>query len=371
MKNLSFYSILISFLFLIMLSCDRSATKESSTNEDLNPDFIALTPGQIEMAGIETGKLEKALVADVIDCTGYIDVPPTNKGMLHAPIGGIIQSIAVVPGVKVNKGDILATLADQEIAQLQESFLDQRSNLSFLETELQRKKKLYDQEAISKKSYLSAQNDYNLAKFRYNSLSEQLMLLGISETELIENGISSTISIKAPFHGYISDVFVNIGMYVDENKPMIEILNYDHVHLELSVYSNDISKIKLKQLVRYRYAGTTKGGWGEIQLIGKKVDDVNRSVLVHAHIDETESDLTIGSSIMAEILTNADSVYCLPEEAFISQGDLQFVFINKEEGFMQIPVSIGRSYNGYIEILNPEKVKHERFVTKGAYYLAE
>ncbi len=363
--------LLLSSALLVLNACNNTTQPNEAAEEESTSGIIQLTPEQKQIAGIETGKLEKRLVADAIDCTGFIDVPPTNKGTLHAPTDGIIETIHVVPGKKVKQNESLATLADQEIVQIQEQYLFQKSQVAFWETEFQRKQKLYKGEAISKKDFLKAQNDYNQSKYRLESLSKQLILLGISEEDLIENGISSSISIRAPFNGYVSDVFVNIGMYVDEHKPMFEIVNYDHVHLELAVYSNDIGKVELGQAVRFRFTGSARGGWGTIQLLGKKVDEEERSVLVHAHIDEYDHELTIGASIMAEILTNADSALCIPDEAIISEGDINFIFTEQTNGFIKTPVNTGRKYNGFTEILNSAKLIDKSVVTKGAYYLVE
>jgi cobalt-zinc-cadmium efflux system membrane fusion protein len=363
-----FCSVLIS---LFVASCQSGSQSEENLSNEHEPDIIVLTDQQKEMAGIQTGKIKKSLVAEVIDCAGFIDVPPTNISTLHAPIDGIVQRIDAIPGLSVEKDQLLVVLADPEIAQLQEDYLFQKFESDFRETEYLRKKSLYEQEAISKKDFLEAKNEFNHAKTKLNSLEEQLKLMGISVKNIEENGISSTIVMSSPFNGYISDVFVNMGMYVDESKPLVEVINYDHVHVELMVYSNDIGKLEIGQPIRFQLAGTDKTGWARIQLIGKKVDEDSRSVIVHAHIDSYAEELTIGTSIMAEILTRADSAYALPEEAIINEGDLCFVFEEEQGKYQKIEVITGRTFNAQVEIKNYTDILEKNIVQKGAYYLAE
>lgn len=362
-----------ALLFGALYSCSEKPDKSANEIDlaDNDKGIIRFSEEQLKMAGIQTGHPEKRLVADVVDCSGFIDVPPTNIGTVHSPANGIIREINVVPGRKVMKNEVLVLVSDPEIAQIQEDYLNEKSRLEFQENEYERKRKLYNQNAISKKDFLAAQNGYQTSKNKVESLKEQLFLLGISETDLEKNGIFSTIPVRAPFNGFISDVYVNIGMYIDENKPVIEIINYDHVHLELHVYSNDINKIELDQAVRFRLAGSDKSGWGTIQLIGKKVDDVDRSVLVHAHIDKTGYDLTIGSSVMAEILTRADTAYTVPEEAIIIEGESRFIYVEENGGFSKTGVTTGRKYNGFIELQDINELNNNKLVTKGAYYLAD
>ena len=98
---------------------------------------------------------------------------------------------------------------------------------------------------------------------------------------------------------------------------------------------------------------------------------INRSVLVHAHIDDFKTQLTIGSSLVAEILTNADTVFCLPEEAFIQEGDVSFVYTESTNGFEKTIVQTGRKFDGFLEILGYDKIGLQHVVTSGAYYLAD
>ena len=363
--------IYLAFSLLVIAGCQSVNQPEESQVEEVGEHNLSLTPEQKELAGIQTGKMERSLVADVIDCTGIIDVPPTNISTLHAPIDGIVQHIHAIPGLQVKDDQLLIVLADPEIAQLQEDYLYHKSECSYRETEYTRKKRLYEKEAISKKDLLMAENEFNKTKNALKSLHEQLELMGISIESLEQDGITSTIIMRSPFDGYISDVFVNLGMYVDEHKPLVEVVNYEDIHVELFVYSKDIASLEIGQPVRFQLAGTDKSGWAKIELIGKKVDEDSRSVRVHAHMDNYAEELTIGTSLMAEILTNSDSAYTLPEESIISEGDLQFVFTQESNGYLKTQVATGRVFNDQVEISNYSDLLDKTIVIKGAYYLAD
>ena len=312
---------IIAGIFLPIFGCFNTSSEPAQDEgiDDNSP--IVLTEEQKEIAGIELGVLEKRLVADIVECTGIIDVPATNLGSVYAQIGGVINKINVVPGTRVSKGEILATLSHQEIIKLQENFLESRSRFLYWEEEYKRKKALEESEALSRKVFLDAQAEYSTAKIRYESLREQLKLIGIYENELLNTGIISQIMVRSPLKGYVSEVYTNMGMYVSMNTPLFEILDNSHVHLELYVFSNDINKIKNGQQVQFQDSGTDEVHSAEIRLIGKKIEAGNRSVLVHAEITETILDVPIGASVLAQILTRADSAYCLPEEAILVHGN--------------------------------------------------
>ncbi len=368
MKKLT--AILWGILMLSIVACDNE-TVDTDSQTDTTDEVLTLSESQKSIAGIKTGKLEKRIMAEVIDCTGFIDVPPTNIATVHAPIAGIVRKINAIAGMKVRKGETLVVLTDPAIANMQEEYLYLESETEYLKTEFDRKKKLYDQEAISKKEYLQSENEYKLSKFKLEGIREQLELLGISPKTVDDKGISSSLTIKAPFDGYVSDVYVNTGAYTEANNPLIEVINYEHVHLALSVYSNAIGKVVLGQTVRFTMAGSNKGGWGTIQLIGKKVDEESRSILVHAHIDSHDTELTIGASVMAELLVDADSAYCLPEAAIIGQRDKNYIFVDKNGTYERKNVLTGRNFDGYVEVLNAAELAGKEIVISGAYYLAD
>ena len=358
-------------LFVLISSCQNTSTK-TSEEEIVSTDMpIVLTKEQEKIAGIELGVLEMRLTADIVECTGIIDVPPTNKGSVYAQIGGVINKINVVPGSKVRKGQILAILTHREIILLQEDFLESKSKYIYWEEEYSRKKSLEEKDAVSRKSFLETQTEYYTAKNRYESLREQLKLIGIIEDDIVKNGITSEIVIKSPLNGFVSEVFINIGMYVNINTPLFEVLDIGHVHLELFVFSNDINKIKFGQPVKFQFSGSEKVYWAEIRIIGKKVEDENRSVLVHAFITDKYSEVTIGNSVLAQILTQPDSAYCLPEESVITHGSESFIFVKETDGFRKKLIKTGRSYENYIEIRNPGELLNKQIIIKGAYYLED
>ena len=363
--------LIIAGTFLPLIGCFNTSS-EPAEDEGVDDNApIILTEEQKEIAGIELGGLEKRLVADIVECTGIIDVPPTNLGSVYAQIGGVINKINVVPGTRVSKGDVLATISHQEIIKLQENFLDSRSRFLYWEEEYKRKKALEESEALSRKVFLDAQAEYSTAKIRYESLREQLSLIGIYENELLNRGISSKIMIRSPLSGYVSAVYTNMGMYVGINTRLFEILDNSHVHLELNVFSNDINKIRNGQQVRFQDSGSEEIHWAEIRLIGKKIEEENRSVLVHAFITDTFSEVPIGASVLAQILTQPDSAYCLPEEAILIQGTESFIFIMENDSFIKRQIVTGRTFENHTEVYNPEYFLGKQIIVRGAYYLEE
>lgn len=363
---------LVLALIVILASCGDKQSKVEENTKKNNPkeSGISLNAEQAKLAGIELGTLEKRSMYDVVECVGVIDVPPTERASVSAPIEGIVRDVKVIPGTKVRKGEVIATLEHQNIIELQEKFLKSKSQFTFTKQELERKQGLFDSEAGAKKLVENAKNNFELAKAQFQSLKKQLELIGISEASIEKNGISSSIAIVSPINGFISTVQINLGMYVNANFTMFSILNDKHKHLELEVFSSDIDKVEQGQKIAFSILGSQKKFDAEVHLINKEVHKNTRTINIHGHIETEYPQLIVGTQVMANILTNKTDVFALSQSAVIRADNQHFVFVKKGDKYKKQLVKIGKQQGGYFEILNFRDFEGQKLVSKGAYYLA-
>ena len=106
-------------------------------------------------------------------------------------------------------------MEDQQYVQLQQDYLTTKSKLFFAEKEYQRQKELNQNQASSDKVFQQAKADYLSLKINLSALEQKLRLIAIDPEKLSEQNISKSITIKAPFDGFVSKVNVNIGKYVN------------------------------------------------------------------------------------------------------------------------------------------------------------
>ena len=159
MKNL-IYTIIFSVPFLFSCSSKDAAKVEPST--ELSTSVI-LNADQIRNSEITVGMPTNELIGVTIYANGMIEVPPQNKTVIAAKFGGFIKSLSVLDGMAVKKGQVLFTIEDPQLIQLQQDYLEVNGNLEYLQAELERQKILVSQEAGSLKSMQLAKSQYNVA----------------------------------------------------------------------------------------------------------------------------------------------------------------------------------------------------------------
>lgn len=368
MKNHLVFFILAATIF----SCKSEKEEDAVKTETLSENKIALNQNQEELAGIEIGKIQKQIISEVVDCSGNIEVPPQSLASVNAPLGGFVKDAKFYVGNYVNKGTVLATLEHQSYIELQQKYLETESELDYYREEFKRQGELTIEDAASMKKMQKAKADFGKMEASFLSLKSQLEMIGIDPGDIKNSGIKSTIEIKAPINGYISKINANIGKYMNQNEPLYEIVNNDHLHLHLKIFENDINKIKTGQQILFSLPGNAGETFeATVNTIGQNVDEMERSINIHAHLlNENNSIFKPGMFVNASIQLSSDSVFVLPSTAIITAGNASFVFVKNQDGYKKIQIEKGIEQNNFIQIINPiNQLTNSEVVTNGAYYL--
>jgi len=381
MKNISFINTLAkmrnatkSILFLsalwLVLSCSSKNAEPESMDTGEIENSVTLSNDQFKNSDIELGKISQKSISSVLKVNGRIDVPPQNMISVSVPMGGYLKSTKLLPGMHLNKGEIIAVMEDQQYIQLQQDYLTAKARLNFTANEYNRQKELNQSKASSDKVLQQTEVEYTTEKINVKSLAERLKLIGVNPDKLDENTISKSINLYSPIDGYVAKVNVNIGKFTQPSEVLFELINPADIHLALTIFEKDLSKLSIGQTV-YAYTNSLpdKRYECEIILIGKNLS-AERSTEVHSHFENYDKSLIPGMYMNAEIEIKNNSVHALPEEAIVRFENNQYIFISENKTTFTIQeVKTGDSENGFIEIISGEKLIDKNIVMKGAYNL--
>jgi cobalt-zinc-cadmium efflux system membrane fusion protein len=156
MKKYHYLYLLPLFLF----SCESDKQVESVQTQESLENKVVLTSEQLKNTNIETGVLTQKDISSKLKLNGIIDVPPQNLFSVSVPLGGYLQSTHLLEGLKVKKGEIIATIEDQQYIEIQQDYLTAKIRLNAFEKEFTRQKELNENKAGSDKVFENAQSDY-------------------------------------------------------------------------------------------------------------------------------------------------------------------------------------------------------------------
>lgn len=369
-----YHSILIAFfLILVSQSCaDRKVEQNKSQSESVSEDIVVLNEEQSKFAGIETGSLEKKSLSTGVSVTGMLDVPPQNLVNITAPFGGFLRSTALLQGMHVVKGQVIATIENPDYIQLQQDFLDTKSQLEFLEIENKRQEELAKENVNSQKTLQKSRADLESMKARNNGLRAKLKMLNLSADKLTSDAIRSVIELHSPINGYVTQVNTTIGAFVNPTEVMFQIVDTEHLHAELTAFERDIPRIKIGQRILFTLANETTVRSAKVYLIGREISK-ERTVRIHGHLDEEDAGLMPGMFLKATIETGNEIVLSLPEESVVHYEGKNYIFITDKEHsqtFKMTEVQTGLTENGFIEIKPQADISTSTLIVKtGAYKL--
>ena len=372
------YNITLLSVTLSLLGCgDKEVANKQAEmqNETTTDTRIFVSKAQFKNSNMELGSIEEKSFPITVKTTGMIDVPPENRAVVNATMGGYIKTTPLLIGDKVRKGQALVTIENPDFVSLQQEYMEVHEQLTYLHSEFERQKTMKAENITSQKSFLQAESAYKTAKASHNGLRKQLQMLHISPASVEAGNIRSVVTIYAPIAGSITKVHVTRGTYVSPATAILEIIDNDHIHLELSVFEKDIMKLKKGQEIDFKIPeSSTETYKADVHLIGTAIE-ANRTIKVHGHIeDEAGTDFLTGMFVEAAIITESAFAKALPETALVEVDDLFYALQmdqETEEGyyFNQQRVDVESKYNGFASIKNMDEIKDSKFLIRGAFNL--
>jgi cobalt-zinc-cadmium efflux system membrane fusion protein len=397
MKSLNNHLLLLSlFGFLLLSACggEETAHKEDHSQEEEHSEnelSVELSEQQMKAVGIEIGRFSYLPLKNTVKANGMLELPPQNKAHISALVAGQVSDINVIEGDRVQTGDILATIEDPGIIDMQQEFIEVREERDYKQQEYERKKRLLDEGVGSQREFQESSSRYRSIEARVSGLRSKLELLGLNPDQVLEGAITSSVPVRSPLDGFVRLVEVNIGSYTNPGKHMFEVVDNSKLHIDLLVYEKDLHRVKEGQSLYFRYANqpTSELYKGEIFAVGKAFEQNPKAVRVHALLLEERPNLLPGMYVEAMIVTNDESVRSLPEQAVVYDGGQSYIFILEEEEHAEIeqasdsgnqedhgrhlkavPVITGTSEEGYVEIRLLKEIKKESMVvTNGAFFV--
>jgi len=368
--------IYILLFSLVLVACRNSEkTTELVPETETHNNDITITKAQFEGEKMAFGTLAEYDFNETVKVNGMIDVPPKNKSSVSTFTGGYITKTPLLVGDSVKKGQLLVTLENPEFVELQQNYLEVSEQLNYLKSEFNRQKTLFDEKITSEKNYLKAESAYKSNLAHYNGLRKKLQMLNLNPSSVEQGRIASTINLYAPISGHVTKVNVSNGTYVSPSDVIMEIVDIDHIHLELLVFEKDIMQIKKDQKIEFTIPeASDKTFEAEVHLVGTTIDEQTRRVKVHGHVDNDKENFIVGMFVDADIIIDSKIGFGLPKEALIEVDNKFFVLILDEENtdefrFETFKLELGKQTEAYVEILNSEALKDKQIVIKGTNML--
>ncbi|MEZ4854135.1 efflux RND transporter periplasmic adaptor subunit [Flavobacterium sp.] len=363
--------------FFTILSC-----KTNSEEEIIEPeisDEIQITQKQFSSNNMTTVKLQEVDFADYIKATGKIDVATQYRAKIASILGGYVIQSSVIIGDKVKKGQVLATLENTEIVDIQKEFIEIAERINFLKSEYNRQKTLFDEKITSQKNYLKAESEYKEALGTYNSLREKLIIIGLNPNAVAKGTISKTLFVTSPINGIVTQNNASLGAFISGDNTIVEVVDPSQLVVNLAIFERDVMRLKENQPILFKVTEVSNETFSsEVFRIAKVINEENRTVTVYGSLqDSLKQKLVAGMFVEAKIIANNRKVLALPNEAIFEENDKKMILlVDKSDKnsiiFKKQEVFTGIKNEQFTEILPESKVSAtSEILEKGVYDVVE
>jgi cobalt-zinc-cadmium efflux system membrane fusion protein len=181
-------------------------------------------------------------------------------------------------------------------------------------------------------------------------------LVHLSPEEVKDGTISSTISIISPIKGFVNEVNIKVGSYVDAKDVILEITDNSDIHADFMIYEKDVHLVREGQKVHFTVSNRPEEELtGTVFAVGKEFEANSRAVHIHAKINENISNLIPGMYISGHLHTDEKYTRILPNDAIVAEGTKSFIFMLDNEILEE---------QGHIELVESDKepIKEEKHV---------
>jgi len=254
------------------------------------------------------------------------------RATIEAKTTGRITDMPVGLGQKVKAGDLLARLHAPEIrARLEQA----EATLQQAERDSKRLSSLLNQNAVARADFEAADTRYRVAT---GAVAEARALMAYVE-------------ILAPFDGVVTRKWVDVGDQAAPGKPLVDIEDPSQLQLETDIPEAVASRINQDARMTIRVGQSSGDLAGTIVEIAPIADPISRTFRVKLDMQASPG---LMSGQFARLLVPAGEYTSMrvPASAVVQRGQMEILFVVKNQHARLHLVKTGRRVNDETEILS-------------------
>jgi membrane fusion protein, heavy metal efflux system len=296
------------------------------------------------IVGVEIGQATVGNISEGIECYAELAFNQNRLAQIAAPVGGILQSVDVDLGAKVEEKQVLANIWSAAIAEaVAKAVLSHQT--------LEREQKLRADRVSSEKDLQQAEAEHRVA-------CQQLRTLGFSEAQVDMLGRQPQervlMEVRAPFAGEIVERNAVRGALVETGKSLFTVADRSTMWAMLNIEESALGRVQVGQAVELRVEALSgKTFKGKLTWIGAEVDERTRMARARAEVPNPDSVLRARMFAKARIVTRtAERAVLLPASAICTVEGKPFVFVKLADDLFEVrALAAGIRADGQLEVL--------------------
>lgn len=361
----------------------RSVSFEETSNQQAaiaGEQKLILSAEQLRSAGLKIETVGERPTSEATGqmATGVVQANTYKETPVVSLVGGIVRAVNAQLGQNVRRGQTLAVIFSNELADAQSRYLTAVAALDEHHRHHLRTVKLVEIGAASRQDLETATSQYREAESNAANLRQKLLLLGMSAQRINSlnstSQISSEVSVPSPSSGTLTSRTANPGEVIEANKELMRVTDLSTVWVVGQVYEKDLATIRVgsgANITSDAYAGRIFRG--RVSYVDPRIDPATRTAQVRIELGNPGQALKIGMYVdvaFGALGLAEKTAPIVPKDAVQTIGNQQYVFVATESPneFILRPVRLGPESNGFYPVMEGVN-SGDRIVTQGSFLL--
>ncbi len=323
---------LVLALFLVALT--------ACSEQQAAPPPQGRPPSPIRVAPVATQEVQRS-----VSLVGTVE--PWRRSVVASEIAGLVHAFPVEEGMAVKRGQVLARLRtetlDIQLHSAEASHQEARTRYEQAGKDLQRVEVLFEKELVTQKEYDDAISEEGALRQRLIQLQ--------TEIQQVRDQLRKS-RIVAPFDGWITQEFTEVGQWVPSGGQVIEMVDLYRVQVQVPLPERYVKDVRVNDPVTAKFDGLPdRQSEGRVFSVVAQADRVARTFPINVEIPNPG--LAIKSGMVSRVTLQVGGPYeamVIPKDALVLRGGMEFVYVVKEGHVSQVPVNPGLHLDEVVEI---------------------
>jgi membrane fusion protein, heavy metal efflux system len=344
--------------------------------ESNEPVQVSLTPEALKRAGIKTALVRADIVTSVVTVPGTVTSNAYRDTKVNSLAAGVVREVRHELGAPVRRGEPLAVIFSNELADAQMRYLSMQAMLVADHQKLERTRKLADIGAASRQELEEVTAVHEAHATELAAYRQRLLLFGLSSAQVARlrsaSDVVSELPVVAPLDGILISRGVNPGQVVTAGQELFVITDLNTVWVIGDLYEKDFAAVRVGLPATVIVpASAERPVKGRVAYIDPRVDMATRTAKVRVEVPNPGGALRFGMFVQVAFETGTGQRRTLvPRAAVQTVGERSVVYVRTdEEGrFVERTVKLGPATGDHVQV--DEGVKPgERVATEGSFLL--
>lgn len=311
-------------------------------------DHVEMDEAKLKAAKITLVKAGPTELTGETLLPGEIQLNEDRQSHVTPRLAGVAVQVVKSAGATVKKGDVLAIIESQELAELRSRYLVAAKRVDLAKSTYEREKKLWEGKISPEQDYLTAKNDLAEARIEQRALGERIQALGASA----QAGGLARYELRAPHGGVVIEKHVTAGEAVQADSDLFRIADLSTVWAEITVNPKNLGQVRVGQPVRIMSPDLNMEVNGTVSYVGSLIGEQTRTAKARVTLPNPDSLWRPGLFVSVAVAEGRVTVpVAIPASAIQSLEDREVVFVREGDAFEARTVKLGRKSDHMVEVI--------------------